>query len=312
MMKLSSHRTAGIQLLLAIGFILIFAPLCRGQQKVQFTQYMFNGLVINPAYAGAEEALSLTFIQRNQWNKVENAPTTQTFSAHTLVKKKKLGLGLTLVNDKIGVHKNLSVLTNYAYHIQTGSSSYLSMGIQAGFHNAKSDYASLTGATNDPKIYNMNISSTFFDFGAGIYFRSAKFQAGLSAPELLPNKVSLSDSVSVQLNRTNLFLFSKYNITLTENLNFEPSVLLKYIPDLPFSFDVNVNLVYRNVINFGLSYRKNESVDFLFKAQVTPQLQFGYAYDHTIGDVARLSNASHELMVHYLFRYTQTKIVTPR
>src|SRR4051812_11634722 len=85
------------------------------QQKVQFTQYMFNGLVLNPAYAGAEEALSLTFIQRNQWSGIENAPTTQTFSAHTLFKKKHFGMGLTMVNDKIGVHKNLSALSNYAY-----------------------------------------------------------------------------------------------------------------------------------------------------------------------------------------------------
>jgi type IX secretion system PorP/SprF family membrane protein len=233
-------------------------------------------------------------------------------SAHTLVKKKKLGLGLTLVNDKIGVHRNLSAMTNYAYHIRTGTSSYLSMGLQAGFHSTRSDYASLNGASNDPKLNDINISETFFDVGAGIYFRSPRFHAGLSAPELLPNKVSLSDTVSVQLDRANLFFFSKYKIIVSENMALEPGLLLKYLPDLPLSYDINLSMIYRDVLSLGLSYRKKESVDFLLKAQITPQLQVGYAYDHTIGDVARLSNGSHELMINYLFRYTQSKVVNPR
>ena len=102
----------------------------RSQQKVQFTQYMFNGLVINPAYAGADEALSMTFIQRSQWAGVDNAPETQTLSAHTLFGKRKIGLGLTLINDKIGVHKTLNALTTYAYHLQVAEKSFLSMGLQ--------------------------------------------------------------------------------------------------------------------------------------------------------------------------------------
>lgn len=282
------------------------------QQKVQFTQYMFNGLVINPAYAGADEALSLTFIQRNQWKGIENAPLTQTLSAHTLVKKKKLGLGITLVKDEIGAHKNLNATTNYAYHIQTGKQSYLSFGIQAGIQNIRSDYSSLNGASSDPALSNIDIAETFFDFGAGVYFRSPKFQAGLSAPQLLPERIAVNDTLNFRLDRTNLFLFTLYKFSLSESFNFQPSTLLKYLPGLPLSYDVNLNVLYRDVLNLGVSYRRNESVDFLFKAQVTPQLQLGYAYDHTIGDVARLSNGSHELMVQYVFRYMKSKVVAPR
>ena len=310
--------SSGLSRFLSVKITLALLPLVAltyqglAQQKVQFTQYMFNGLVLNPAYAGAEEALSLTFIQRKQWSNIEYAPATQTFSAHTLVKKKKLGLGLTLINDKIGAHKNLSVLTNYAYHIQTGKSSFLSMGIQAGFHNTKSDYTSLTGASNDPKLSGLTLSETFIDFGAGLYFRSPKFHAGLSAPQLLSEKVVVNDSITIQLDRTNIFLFTKYKITASESIAFEPGALLKYFPGLPFSYDVNLNMIFREVLSMGLSYRRNESMGFLLKAQVTPQLQFGYAYDHTIGDVALLSNGSHELMVHYVFRYAQSKVVMPR
>lgn len=282
------------------------------QQKVQFSQYMFNKLFINPAYAGAEEALSLTFAHRSQWIGVENAPTTQTFSGHTQFRKKHFGVGFTVVNDKIGVHNNLSVLTNYAYHLQTGKRSFLSMGLQAGMHNARSDYASLAGAAHDPKLYNATISETFFDFGMGVYFRSPRLHIGLSAPEFLPEKIFFNDTVSVQLSRTNFFLFSSYRITKNESLEYEPSILLKYLPGLPLSYDVNVNMIYRNVLTLGLSYRKHESIDFLLKAQVTAQLQLGYAYDYAIGDVSRLTNGSHELMVHFLFRYIQTNISSPR
>jgi type IX secretion system PorP/SprF family membrane protein len=283
------------------------------QQKMQFTQYMFNGLVINPAYAGADEALSLTFIQRSQWAGIENAPNTQTLSAHTLFKKKHFGLGLTVVNDKIGVHKNLNVLTNYAYHLRVADKSYLSMGIQAGINSLKSDYASLVStANNDPKLYDPIMSRTFFDFGAGIYFRSPRFHMGVSAPELLPQQFVINDTLSVELSKTNFFIFSKYRMTLNENMDFEPAVLIKYLSGIPISFDVNVNMIYRKVLTLGLSYRKTESIDFLLKVQATPQLQVGYAYDYPIGAISRLSNGSHELMVHYLFRYVQKNVTSPR
>lgn len=282
------------------------------QQKPQFTQYMFDALVINPAYAGADEALSLMFIDRRQWVGVERAPSTQTFLAHTLFMKKHFGLGLNVTYDKIGVHKNFSALTDYAYHLKVGEESYLSMGIQAGIHNIKSDYASLSNGANDPKVYNANVSETFFDFGMGIYFRSPRFYAGFSAPELLPQKISLNDTTSFSLSNTNYFLFSKYRISVSEKIDVVPGVLLKYLPDLPLSFDVNLNMVYRKALTLGFSYRKSESVDFLLKAQVTPQLQFGYSYDHPVGYVSRLSNGSHEIMVHYLFRYVQAQVPSPR
>ena len=274
---------------------------------------MFSGLVINPAYAGVDEALSLTFIHRNQWSGVENSPSTQTLSAHTLVSKQHLGLGLTVVNDKIGVHKNQSIMTNYAYHLRTGKKSVLSMGLQAGIHSAESDYASLVGgATSDPKLNNVAVSERYVNFGMGLYFRSPALHIGLSAPELIPERVSLNDTVSFHLSTTNFFLFSRYTITANERIAYEPALLLKYLPGLPLSFDVTVNMIYHKVLTLGLAYRKMESVDFLFKAQVTPQLQLGYGYDHTIGDISRLSNGSHELMVQYLFRYVQTNVSSPR
>lgn len=283
------------------------------QQKVQFTQYMFNGLVINPAYAGADEALSMTFIQRNQWAGVDNAPETQTLSAHTLFGKRRIGLGLTLINDKIGVHKSLNALTTYAYHLPVAEKSFLSMGLQVGINRRQSDYASLVGgATYDPRLNDVSITKTFLDFGMGIYFRSPKFHAGLSIPELIPGRLDVNDSVTIQLSKSPYFYFMKYRMRASDFIEIEPSVFLKYQAGLPMSFDVNANMIYRKVLTLGFSYRKDESIDFLFIAQITRQLQIGYSYDHPIGHVSMLSNGSHELMVQYVFRFMEKDITSPR
>jgi type IX secretion system PorP/SprF family membrane protein len=282
------------------------------QQKVQFSQYMFSGVVINPAYAGADEALSLTFINRSQWTGVPNAPTTQTLSGHTLAKKKHLGLGLNIIHDKIGVHKNLNVLSQYAYHLQTGRRSYLSMGLQAGFHNRRSDYASLAGASADPRIPNASYSNTFFDFGFGLYFRSPRFHLGVSAPELVPENINVNDTINITLSRANVFIFSKVRLSLSDNLDLEPSVLVKHFSNVPISFDANVNMIFRQVLTFGLSYRKDESIDALLKLKITPQMQIGYAYDHTIGEVANISSGSHEIMVNYVFKFVRSNVSSPR
>lgn len=283
------------------------------QQRVQFTQYMFDGLVINPAYAGADEALSLTFIQRNQWAGVENAPTTQTLSAHTLFKRKHFGLGGTLINDEIGVHRNFSAVTNYAYHLQVSRTAWLSMGVLAGVHSRKSDYLSLIGEdNNDPKLYNPLIAHTFFDFGAGLYFRSPRIDIGLSAPQLLPANYAINDTLSIRLGSANYFLFTRFRARLSQSVDLQPGFLIKYLTNVPLSYDINLNFIFHRVLTTGVSYRRKESVDFLLKGQISPQLQFGYAYDYPLKDLARLSNGSHEIMIQYLFRYRRSNIASPR
>ncbi|MBT1701937.1 PorP/SprF family type IX secretion system membrane protein [Chryseosolibacter indicus] len=281
------------------------------QQNIQFTQYMFNGHVINPAYAGADEALSLTFVQRSQWSAIEGAPSTQTLTGHTLFNNKHVGLGLTLVNDKIGVHKNFTALTSYAYHLSVSHKAQVSLGVQGGLKSMRSDYGSLN-ASNDPRVADASISKTYPDLGFGIYYRSPTIHAGLSVPQIIQEKYALNDSLSINISKTNILFFSKYRIPLNENLEVEPGILLKYFAGVPLSFDLNANLIYRQVFVTGLSYRNKESFDFLLKAKVSEQLQIGYAYDYPINAVSRIGNGSHELMINYQFRYTQRNVTSPR
>jgi type IX secretion system PorP/SprF family membrane protein len=295
-----------------LAIAMVGATLCHAQPRVQFTQYMFNNLIINPAYAGADESLSLTFINRSQWSGVKNAPKTQTLALHTLSANKRMGLGMTLQNDRLGAQKNLNGLLVYSYHLKTGRHSVLSMGLQAGFFNNKRDYSSLTGSSNDPHLNNLFISTTSFDFGAGFYFRLKDFRAGLSSPSMLTKRIHLNDTVRVALSSTNIFGLLSYVFTVNEQVDMMPTILIKYIPDLPVGFDANINFIYRKILTMGFSYRHNESFDFMLKAKVTPLLQVGYAYDHPFGVVSRISNGSHELMVNYLFKSDRKKTYRPR
>ncbi|HMG93292.1 MAG TPA: type IX secretion system membrane protein PorP/SprF [Chryseolinea sp.] len=292
-------------------FSLLVAGATKAQQLPQFTQFMYNNLVINPAYAGADEALSLTLLHRSQWTGVDKAPSTQSFSAHSLIRKKQIGLGLTVIRDEIGVHKNTNIMTNYAYHINVAEKTFLSMGLQVGLTNLKSDYASLASAPVDPKLVN-SINETMIDFGAGLYLRSPRFDLSLSSPGLLSRTVSVSDSVSVNFKRANVMGFARYRFSLSDNFDMEPGIMIKYFTTLPFSYDLNLNFIYRSVLTTGVSYRKDESIDLILRFQISPQLQFGYAYDYPISYAARLSSASHELMLNYIFRDFKKRAASPR
>lgn len=294
------------------GLLLFFSP-ASAQQKTQFTQYLFNGLILNPAYAGTEEALSFTLLRRMQWSGVEGAPVTNAFSAHTLFPRQQMGAGLSVVSEKIGVHTDLTAMGSYAYHLAVGKKSWLSWGIQAGMHSRKSDYGSLAaGSSNDPMVASSTVSETSFDVGAGIYFRSRRLHIGLSAPELIPRESAITDSSSVSWENTNYFLFSKYRLRLSERVDLEPGFLLKYFNDNPLSVDVNLCAVFYDAVTFGVSYRTDESVDFLLGARITRQLKFGYSYDYPIGTVPQAGSGSHEIMLNYRFQYEYAQVDSPR
>ena len=300
----------GIRLITMCLLVTIAIPVA-AQQSPQFTQFMFNNMVMNPAYAGAEETLSATVLARSQWSGVENAPSTQCFSIHTLLRPQQVGLGLAVIRDQIGVHSNTNIRTNYAYHLPVGKHAILSMGLQAGITSLKSDYASLLGNSSDPKLMS-SLQETILGLGAGVYYRTTRWCAGLSVPELTSKNVTVQDSITVHLQRSNAFGYARYSFVLNESIDLEPGVLIKHFAHVPMSVDVNVNVVYKKVLTGGLSYRSKESIDLLMRFQLTPQLEFGYAYDHPVSFAGRISSASHELMVSYLFRNIQRDVASPR
>lgn len=300
------------KILSGIVLVLIVTTGTYGQQQPQFTQYMFNGLVINPAYAGADGALSITALTRSQWLGVDGAPVTQTLTAHSPVANDHSGVGLSIINDKIGIHKNLTINTSYAYRLPLTKKSSLAMGIQAGINNKSSDYAALTASTpGDPNQFQNN-AGTFLDFGAGLYFSSPKLQIGFSVPNMLPGKIFLRDTIGANLNPLQYFLFSRYRVALNQDVNLEPSFLVKYVNGNPLSFDLNLNMVVQEIFTAGVSYRRNESVDFLCRLKLSRQLSSGFSYDFPVGKIASLrSGGTYEVMVNYAFTFSH-KSISPR
>jgi len=295
--------------------ILSIGQTATGQQIGHYTQYMSNELVINPAFAGSQEVLSLTMVYRSQWTGLEGAPSTQTFSAHSLFKNDHIGLGVSIINDKIGIHSNLTFNTSYAYHLKLARDTYFSMGLQVGLNHKQSDFGSLSGHTqssHDPSINGGSITKNSLELGTGIYFRSPKLHLGISAPKLISGETSLNDSVSVNLNKSHYFLYGRYRIPIHPNVKLQPGIMVKYLPDLPISFDFSLAAIFNEVLLTGLSYRSFESIDLLLQAKVTHQLKIGYNYDYPISKVSELSRSSHEIMLNYIFRYSKFGIKPPR
>lgn len=280
------------------------------QQGPQYTQFMFNNLAINPAYAGADEHPSVTIVARNQWTGIDNAPSTQSLAAQALFAK-RIGVGLVLVHDKIGIHKNTNAVVSLAYHLRAGKKAFLSMGLQAGVNNFRSDYPSLQGSTIDP-LLSKYVSDTKMSLGAGVYFRSPRLDVGVSAPGLLTNRLQVNDTAVVNFRNADILGYVRYRIPLTASFALQPAVLVKYFPDLPVSFDANLMLIYKQVISAGVSYRQNESMDLVLKLQLTKKLEAGYSYDYPVGDGGYLNSSSHELMLHYVFRKDSKNVAAPR
>lgn len=287
-----------------------------GQQAIQFSQYFSNQLVINPAYAGSEDALSITMVHRNQWTGINGAPTTTTLSGHTLFKNEHIGLGINMFVDKINIHKSSNFLGIYSYRIKVSNSSYLSMGLQAGIENIKSDYTSLSGGItdpNDPYLGLDYLSETSFQFGTGLYFKSPRLEIGLSAPILFSStKSKFAESEITPKTSPHYFLYSRYKINLSPGVQLNPGLLLKAKPGWPMAVDLNVDAIFNQVLLLGLSYRSFESLSLIIQANILPQMKLGYAYDYPLSTLKRRHFNSHELMLNYIFHYKEYNIKSPR
>ena len=286
-----------------------------GQQQAMFTQYMFNGLAINPAYAGSQESLSLTALGRQQWTGLDGAPSTQTLSVHSPIKNEKVALGALFVNDKIGVVRQTGFQACYAYRIQMRKGT-LSLGLQAGFTSFRSEYSTLfVQDPNDPYFNSNDINKFLPNFGTGAYYYSERFYLGLSVPQLVSNsyKRESSNALSSVLQVRHYFLTSGYVFDINPSLKLKPSMLLKAVEGAPLALDLNANLLLKEVVWLGLSYRSFQSLSALLELQLTDQFRLGYAYDFATSSRQKgLTFGSHELMLNYRFAYTKTKVITPR
>ncbi len=288
----------------------------RAQQDPIYTQYMFNSLAYNPAYAGTREVLSLMALSRHQWVGFEGAPSTQTFTAHSSVGK-NIGLGFTLLHDKLDPTQQTGVYFDYAYRIKISGNSQLSMGIKGGYNYYQNKLSDLsTGSLDDdPALIGTDYNKFLPNFGFGIYYYSNKFYFGVSIPKLIENKLD-NDDIEVTgeggKETRHYFFTSGYVFKLSNEVKFKPSILARFTQAAPVATDINLNFLFNGKLWLGGFYRIQNSFGAIAQYQFTQQFKVGYGFDMTTSELSNYNEGTHEIMLLYEFSFTKEKVQHPR
>jgi len=276
------------------------------QQRPVFSTYMYNGLALNPAYAGSLNLFSAIFTNRNQWVNIEGAPVYQSLTAHSVFKDNQIGAGLNVVRDVVGVHEQYSVYGSGAYKIRM-SKGILSMGLQAGFDQRTSDFNQLDLFDQDDQflVYAENFNP---NFGVGLYFANRDFFIGGSIPYILtPTIYEIEGSATQGRSSRYYYVNGGFVKDLTSNIKINPSVLLRIQDRSPIAFDINANLIFNEIVYAGLSYRSGDSFSVMTQLILNENFRVAYAYDIPISDLNGFTAGSHEILLNYRIRLKLSK-----
>lgn len=301
----------------SLFFILAFSVLSKAQQDPQYTMYMFNMMSINPAYAGTMDHTDATLLGRKQWVNYPGAPQTISFNIHSPVYYDKIGLGLSAVNDKLGVLNYNTINFAFSYHAKF-KKSILSLGLQPSVSQLTSNLSSLKmdAPGSIPVADNafQNITQIDLRAGGGLFWYNNNGYLGISTPLLAKVKVGGSSSGSVlpYSSKPHLFLTGGYVFEINPTLQLKPSTLIKYANGTPLEFDINCNLYFYDLIGVGASLRSFDSMDGIIEYKINKNLKIGYAYDYTLTNLRNYNSGSHEIMLNWQFGFKKGKILTPR
>jgi type IX secretion system PorP/SprF family membrane protein len=279
-----------------ILFFIMLSVCVKGQHNSDFMQYMFNGILVNPAYAGSYDALNITTLYRNQWQGMPGAPVTAVLSAHGPMKNKKVNFGGILLNDRFGIYNHTQATLVYAYRMRLANGQ-LALGVQGGIDSYFSDWTKInTNTIGDPNFQNVQTRKVGPQAGAGVYYSSGNFYLGASAPQLVSYNAALAQDQLVILHAGGL-------ITLSESILVKPSVLFKYIQNSPPSANISTTFYYKSYVGLGIGYTHQTAVLGFIDLRLNEQLNLGYGYTHATNALQNYTNGSHELMLRYLFKY---------
>ena len=284
---------------LIIITVFLLALQMHAQQDPQYTQYMYNMNVINPAYAGSSDGVAIGALYRSQWVGLEGAPSTGTLAIHSPVGK-RVGLGLSLINDEVGPVRETNVYADFSYTLPMGENNRLAFGVKAGatFH----DIGLLTVETIDPNdpLFSENVNEATPNIGAGLYFyKPNRYYISASMPNIL-NSVHLdANGRKIGSESEHIFAAAGYVFDLSSNFKLKPHVLVKAASDAPVSYDANLNLFMYDIVEIGAGYRLDDSFSGMINFLVAPNLRIGYAYDAINSDLNIVTDASHEIFINF-------------
>ena len=303
------------RIIIILVMVVLGLEYSNAQQLPQFTQYMYNTISVNPAYAGSRDALSIVGLNRNQWAGFDGGPQTQTLSIHSPLRNEKIGLGLSLLNDKSGYENFTYIYGDFSYTIKASDQVDVSFGLKAGmtYYKLAEELYNATEVNQDP-YFNEKLNRWNTNFGAGILFHSSKWYAGLSIPKMINHDLN-NDTEFAALERVHYYAIGGYVFDLSENLKLKPSFMMKYTKGAPISSDLTANFLFHEKFWLGGSYRFNgdqNALGAIVDLQVSDQLRVGYMYEIPTGEIRPYTNGSHEILLMYEFRYLKKKQKSPR
>ena len=308
------HKIFQNKMFLGILFMLLSTATLSAQQDAQYTQYMYNTVSVNPAYAGSRGHISVAALHRSQWVGLDGAPTTQTFNLHSPIGYRGVGLGMSVVNDKIGPTSETNFDIDFSYTIWTSSEGRLSFGLKAGGNLLDVRFSELNQFTTDPNLAT-DIDNRFSpNFGAGVYYHNNKFYAGLSVPRFLETSHFDESSLSTAKEQMNFYFITGYVWELNEFLKFKPTLLTKLVQGAPLQVDVSANFLMSDKFVLGAAYRWDAALSAMAGFYVSEGFFAGIAYDREVTELgnAAFNNGSFEVILRYDFITTKGNLKSPR
>ena len=286
----------------------------QAQQDPHYTQYMYNMNVINPAYAGSKENLSIGMLYRKQWVEIEDAPTTATFSGHAPVGK-NVGLGLSVISDKIGPVEENNIYGDFSYTLQLGGEHKLAFGLKAGLtlHQVGlySDINHTLPDQNDP-AFAQNTSNSYFNLGSGLFYYTNKYYLALSVPNMMKSKHLDYNGRKFGSEVSHYFLTGGYVFDVSENIKFKPFFMMKSAFNAPTSLDLSTNFLFNEKFEAGITYRLEDSFGAMINYAISPNVKLGYAYDHIVSDLNVTTPSSHEIVLLFDLNFPRKVSSSPR
>lgn len=301
-----------------IAVLLMMSMAGYSQQDSQFTQYMYNTINVNPAYAGSRETMSIFALHRTQWVGLDGAPVTNTASIHTPINGSNVGLGLSVINDRIGPSDENNIAVDFSYTIQTSYKYKLSFGLKASANLLNIDFTKLNKYDQNDYAFDTNIDNKFSpNIGVGLYLHSDNSYIGLSAPNLLETKhfdryAGTEANSHVATEKIHYYLIAGHVFDLNPNVKFKPSLLTKMVAGAPLQVDVSGNFMINEKFVAGVAYRWSAAVSALAGFQVNDNWFIGYGYDLETTRLSNYNSGSHEIFLRYELFSRNSRIVTPR
>jgi len=301
--------------LLTFWVLLTFFHSGFSQQYPIFTQYMFNGLVLNPAYTGSHESMAFTAATRSQWSDLKGAPQTEIFTVHSPIKFSRSAAGAFITLDQLGVTRQNMLYGTYAYRFPRSEKGKIAIGGQLGVTYYQTNYTDLNIVTQDDNIdpvFQENNRRYLPNFGLGAYYSDGRLYIGLASPALISNKFNKDNYLELATQKRHYFLTAGYVFDLNENLKLKPNLLLKWVENGTFQYDINCNMLIKQMVWVGISYRMNDSVDALFGWNINKQLAIGYSYGYPVNALESFLTGTHELSLNYRLKRDRNIIQSPR